>query len=437
MFHIVKKKISSIVAAVLGLGALGTQASAQSSGWGSSDLGSSGNGITFPKPSPFNPHQNLSPELDVTKIGDLFGPSTAAQWGVGASDLGIMREIGTKEFAIIFGDSFRGNFGQGEWMSPIGMVATINNQGKIEFQRPLNNGTRVEQLVAYSHDDQLTLIPNDLLNVGGALYMHASWNKGIGNVQGTGIWKSTDQGKTWAQVVSAPSNYNYGMMNTLSWELGPDGYVYVMSSQFKREDDVYLSRFRPESITNRNAWEHYGLTDGVWSWSNEFKVTPILSNNLNAGEMSLRYIDGNWVLAMFNAATYSVEIRVAADIAREWDSINPAVAVLGGNWAGAQTPNNFAQLYGGYIAPGSTLANMNLVVSQWNTSNNRVYNSTQFNVRGVDKFFRIGASAGRISLRSVPTTPEIEVTEVKSFTAEINPTGLDIAGPQDTAPEEP
>ena len=80
---------------------------------------------------------------------------------------------------------------------------------------------------------------------------------------------------------------------------------------------------------------------------------------------------------------------------------------------------------------------MNLVVSQWNTSNNRVYNSTQFNVRGVDKFFRIGASAGRISLRSVPTTPEIEVTEVKSFTAEITPTGLDIAGPQDTAPEEP
>lgn len=323
------------------------------------------------------------------------------------------------------------------------MVATINSQGKIEFERPLNNGTKVEQLVKYTHTDQLTLIPSDLLNVNGVLYMHASWNRGIGNVEGTGIWQSNDQGKTWTQIVSAPSNYNYGMMNTLSWELGEDGYVYVMSSQFKRADDVYLSRFRPENITNRAAWEHYGQTDGVWSWSNEFRVTPILSENLNAGEMSLRRMDGHWVLAMFNAATYSIEIRVAQDIAREWNSIKPAVAVVGGNWAAAQTPGNFAQLYGGYIAPGSTLANMNVVVSQWNTSNNRVYNSTQFKVRGVDRFFKIGASAGRTALRSIPVTPQIVVTEVESFTAEIDETtpapetASDVAGAQDAAPQEP
>lgn len=105
--RVVKKKLTSIMAAALGMSFLATEAPAQSS-WGSSDSGSSNtNGITFPRTDPFNPHPGLTPELDVTRVGDLFGPSTAAQWGVGASDLGIMREIGSREFAIIFGDSFR------------------------------------------------------------------------------------------------------------------------------------------------------------------------------------------------------------------------------------------------------------------------------------------------------------------------------------------
>src|SRR5699024_1579442 len=44
-----------------------------------------------------------------------------------------------------------------------------------------------------------------------------------------------------------------------------------------------------------------------------------------------------------------------------------------------------------YIVPGSTIGSMDLVVSQWRTSNDRRYNSTQFNVTGLDKFFGIGA----------------------------------------------
>ena len=39
-----------------------------------------------------------------------------------------------------------------------------------------------------------------------------------------------------------------------------------------------------------------------------------------------------------------------------------------------------AQLYGGYVVPGSTLADLHLVVSQWNTATNWPYRAMQFAV---------------------------------------------------------
>ena len=79
-----------------------------------------------------------------------------------AGDLGIMVSINkNKEFAIIFGDSFSGNgFGQGNWMSPIGAIATYDDNGQIVVKRPLNKGDRIEQLLKYNHDNNLTLIPS-------------------------------------------------------------------------------------------------------------------------------------------------------------------------------------------------------------------------------------------------------------------------------------
>ena len=49
----------------------------------------------------------------------------------------------------------------------------------------------------------------------------------------------------------------------------------------------------------------------------------------------------------------------------------------------------------GYIVPGSHLDNMDIVVSQWNTTDNSRYTATQFNVKGLDKFYGIDAEAVR------------------------------------------
>ena len=60
----------------------------------------------------------------------------------------------------------------------------------------------------------------------------------------------------------------------------------------------------------------------------------------------------------------------------------PRAAVLRGcNWEDEDhDAGRVAQLYGGYILPGSTWADLHLVVSQWNTATNWPYRAMQFRV---------------------------------------------------------
>ncbi|GAB2643637.1 DUF4185 domain-containing protein [Kribbella swartbergensis] len=49
---------------------------------------------------------------------------------------------------------------------------------------------------------------------------------------------------------------------------------------------------------------------------------------------------------------------------------------------GSENDNHVAQLYGGYIIPGSTLSDLHLSVSQWKTDAGWPYRVMQFRVRG-------------------------------------------------------
>lgn len=366
--------------------------SSSSSGSRSSS-GSGGSGGSTPS----NPHEDwaddVSDGLDVSLVGDILGRGISDHVGFLSGDLGTMAPISKgEEFAMIFGDSFTGpRFGEGDWLSPVGVVARLDDDGRVEILRPLNDDDEVEQLVDYRHNDRgLTLIPSDIVNIDGDLYMQAMWNEGIGNVLRTEIFGSKDNGATWKSLSTKPANYLQGMGQLITWEEGPDGYVYAMSTSFQRADPVFLARFKPEDIGDRDDWEYYSFdSSGNGTWGT--KATSILDQSMQAGEMSLRYIEDHWVLAMFNEETMAIEVRISEDIARDWDEIEPANVVVSGHggWGQSQTPSNFTQLYGGYIVPGSTLDDLDLVVSQWNTSNNSRYMSTQFNVKGLEEFFGI------------------------------------------------
>lgn len=393
------------VAATLTASATFATAPAHAQSSGSANLsGSSGSSLVNNSDPIGQQIRAISEGLDVTLIGDIVGRAQTGQIGLVGADLGVMAPVGAgEEFAIVFGDSFTAERLGGTWMSPVGVVAQMGADGSITITRPLNDGAEVQQLIDYAHTDGLTLIPSDIINIDGTLYMQGMWNKGIGNVLSTEIFSSADYGMTWQSEGKTSTSYMKGKGNLISWDRGPDGYIYVTSSEFKRKDPVYLSRFRIEDIGDRTKWEIYDPTTGVWS--NE--GTAILRTNVSAGEMCLRYIQGHWVHVMFNAATMAIEVRISDEIARDWNEIAPAYVVVAGTggWGSAQSPNNFTQLYGGYIVPGSTIDNMDLIVSHWNTSNNSTYTSTQFNVKGLDTFFGINLAGPD----PAPTTNQADV----------------------------
>jgi hypothetical protein len=153
--------------------------------------------------------------------------------------------------------------------------------------------------------------------------------------------------------------------------------VYVYSTGFQRDKPIILKRVRAEQIANPAAYEPWGYRDGVWAWGNP--ATPILTGSF--GEMSLRPLGGKWVLTWFNAGDYRIDGIIMDTPTSNLYTAYRQTLIYGGNW-GSEDDNHVAQLYGGYVIPGSTLSDMHLSVSQWNTANGWPYRVMQFRVRG-------------------------------------------------------
>lgn len=331
----------------------------------------------------------------VQVMGDILGPWSKGI-GMGATDLGVMAPLGEGEFAMIFGDSFTGGtVFDGDWMSPTGLVGFLDEHGFIQIDSPLNEGSRVRPLISYAPEKDFTLLPSDVINVDGTLYMQGMWNVGLHNVSNTQIWKSDSRGKRWTSVGYTSHSYLNGLGDLISWEQGPDGYIYAVMSSFERKDNVYLSRFQIEDIGDRDQWELFDPVTGEWG----DEMRPIIDHRMKAGEMSLRYIQGYWVLVMFNQATGAIEVRISDEIAKDWNDVPVAPIAHNGDWANPQTPENWSQPYGGSIVPGSTIDDLDVVVSQWNTGTNKRYMATQFKVRGLEDIYDIDVA-------SLPELPE-------------------------------
>lgn len=335
----------------------------------------------------------------VRVMGDILGTWSQGV-GMGATDLGVMAPLGGGDYAMIFGDSFTGGtVYDGDWMSPTGLVGHTDEGGFVQVSGPLNEGNRVRQLISYAPEKDFTLIPSDIINVDGTLYMQGMWNRGgIGKVSNTQIWKSDSRGKRWTSVGYTSHNYLNGLGDMISWEQGPDGYIYAVMSSFERKDNVFLSRFKIEDIGDRDKWELFNPGSGEWG----DYYAPIIDQRMKAGEMNLRYIQGHWVLVIFNNETSAIEVRISDEIARNWNDVPVTTIAKGGSWANPQSPKNWSQLYGGYIVPGSTIDDLDVVISQWNTGTHKRYMATQFNVRGLDEIYDIDAA----SLPALPEPPE-------------------------------
>jgi hypothetical protein len=208
-------------------------------------------------------------------------------------------------------------------------------------------------------------------------------NQGFGNVIRTEIWRSDDGGLSWANMgtpATFPGTLYSGYAQCWTWDFNPDdGWVYVVSTGFQRNKGLILRRVLPEDIGDQRRYQSW--SDAGWGQEADVITPP----GETWGELSLRRLDcGTWVLGGFLSSSYALGYRTIASPTADLRRVRIQKPVLGCAWetedhGGCQV----AQLYGGYVLPGSRLdqpGGVGLVVSQWNTSRGWPYRVMQFRV---------------------------------------------------------
>lgn len=323
------------------------------------------------------------------RIGPITGPGLTTAFRMEATDLGIPVRCPDGRVLYVFGDTFeRAGVPLGEagfWRSPTGLYTDGGHPGEgIAFTGAVGGG-QAEQMIPYEHGagGVNTRIPADVINVDGVLYMYV-WLSGehFGDLMGTEVWSSGDNGASW-QLTGAtwPADAFGGILHNITWELGGDRFVYMYASKY-RNGPLHMFRVHADHIGDAGAYEPWGWTEeGGWAWGHA--PTPIRPGTY--GEMCLRKIDDKWLLCFFESGDYNIQAIV---VDKPWSDLTAAqstVLLHGGAW-GAESNDHVAQLYGGYVVPGSTLDDLHLTVSQWNTTegaNDTPYHTEHFRFRGV------------------------------------------------------
>lgn len=181
----------------------------------------------------------------------------------------------------------------------------------------------------------------------------------------------------WQTVAGSerPASYQDFNQTQISGCLGHDGWVYIVADDFHRQKPVVLYRCRPETFTDRESWQGWGKVNGdprKWDWGQ--KPEPLRWDWY--GELSLRFIEGKYVLSAFNDKPWASSARpedqrrrIEVHIADPKTGPNIITQILRTEnplpWTTVVDESQVPYLYGGYIVPGSTLQKMRILVSQW------------------------------------------------------------------------
>ncbi|MHC1563424.1 DUF4185 domain-containing protein [Actinomycetospora sp. C-140] len=337
--------------------------------------------------------------LEVTKLRDLTGPGHTDEFGVGGTDLGAAALAPDGRLVAVFGDTFeRAGVGGPGWRSPVILFAdpsSVADGGGLTWTGSAGpTHGYADQVVEYHHGSRVggrflglvgglkigTVLPTDLITVGDVMYLHVMVCQQLGTVHWTEVHRSTDNGVTWEPTDTWwPGDHLDGHFQMLTWELGPDGFVYALTTGFQRDKGLLLHRVPAAKLLDSAAWESWGFADGTWAWGRP--ATPVLPGAF--GELCLRRVDGEWWLCAFDAGNYRVDLIPLPDGPTTNLHTAERLTVIAGCWWHDEDHGcgRVAQPYGGYILPGSTPDDFQLVISQWNTETNWPYRAMQFRAR--------------------------------------------------------
>lgn len=306
--------------------------------------------------------------------------------GIGAADLGEVVEVPGQpgKYLAIFGDSFSGNkVGEGEHYRSVAVPVTFDADGRPHFGTPLtgpeNSGHELFTMPAEAVKAGISdTLPAGTITLGDKTYMMVTGT--TGNLKPAASWLvevNGDPGKGWTMV---PGSYRAAgeAPTQISGYKGTDGKVYIAADSFDRSGRVTMYRADPGNVGDRSTWQPW--TGNAWGAPGQQATTV---SNDRYGELSFREIGGKPVLSGFDrdADGGRVEVRVGSSPTDMFGSdARTTVVVQNGNQS---APKFLPQPYGGYILPGSTLDDLKLFASQWNTATdaNGVPFGTPYNTR--------------------------------------------------------
>ncbi len=330
------------------------------------------------------------------KVVDLTGPGLTERWGVTCTDLGASVVAPNGKLVSVFGDTFSGHkVGEGDWRSPVVLIGTGDADHEIVYERAGGDDPDyARQLWHYVHDTSSgwirggisTVIPSDLLRVGDSIYLHAIVNRGFGNVIWTEIWRSDDSGISWTHMgpdAKFPAALHGGYAQCWSWDHDPDdGWVYVVATGFQRDKGIILMRVRPENIGQRSRYVSWGFANQTLGMGPDGHADHTRRGRSGASSPFAAWRKASGSLADSSHRNMRSGYRVVDSPVANMHTTPIQIPVAGSAWqAENHLENQVAQLYGGYVLPGSRFdieGGVGLMVSQWNTADGWPYRAMQF-----------------------------------------------------------
>jgi hypothetical protein len=330
-----------------------------------------------PTPIPEPVLQPLAPG-QVLRIAPAAGTGTpTGDYGIGATDLCEFMEFPSRVLQVC-GDSFAGQaVGFGPWHAPIALHVdpdSVDDPAGVRYDG-VTGAVVGSPLLADKTPPGSSQLPAGVVSINRDNYLMVSTTHNL-VPQSSRLVKADASRGNWPTVPGSvrPASYQGGVQSQISGYYdpvptpeSPRGWVYIVANNFDRSGQVFLYRSTPQTFTDRASWQGWSAKGG---WGKP--PTALWSDRV--GEMSIRQVDGKPVLSYFNASTGNMEIRVAYEPTGLGTAPVTTVVIGGGDWpdpADALPPpedNRLAQPYGGYISPGSTLDEVRVFISQWNTS---------------------------------------------------------------------
>jgi hypothetical protein len=328
------------------------------------------------------------------RVGPTAGTGTAtADYGIGATDLCEFMEFPSGILQVC-GDSFPGQgVGFGRGYSPIALhvdTDSVNDPAGVRY----DGVSGVDKpLLAEPTPPGASQLPAGVVQINRENYMLVTTtvnlvpqtSRLVKAVPGQGNWATVPKSERPADHAGERQTQISGYYDPIPTDDSPRGWVYVLANDFDRSGPMVLYRVPPQTFTDRSSWQGWSSLPGKGGGWNK-PPTPLWADKV--GEMSVRQIEGKTVLSYFNASTGNMEVRVADDPTRLGTA--PATTVVfASSWPDPvdtlPPPEDvrLAQPYGGYISPGSTLDELRVFVSQWNTlphNDNAPYRVIQFAV---------------------------------------------------------